>query len=149
MERAGLQLPQVVAFFMGFLGGTFLVTPDLDLAEQHVLPKRNWGILGFVWVPYGYLFAHRGVSHTYVFGPLTRLIYMLGLVSVIVGAVYGVAHAADYPLTFSSAWLRRLCDERWVLFLLAGLAGFYFSQWLHLFADGVGPFHGFRRFWRR
>ena len=142
-DRIGLEWPAVIAFTGAFLFGTFLVTPDLDLAEQHVLAKRNWGRLGVLWVPYGYLFAHRGLSHGWFFGPLTRLIYLALIAALLVAGAYGGAQALDYPVPPLS-WPTRVEPERlWPLG--AAAAGFYVSQWLHLLADGVGPLHGLRR----
>ena len=70
----------VLTFAAAFVAGTFLLSPDLDLAEQHVSIKNNWGWLGFLWVPYGWVFSHRGISHSWIVGPLTRLVYLLSRV---------------------------------------------------------------------
>lgn len=70
-------LPMVSILF-GILLGVF-VSPDLDLAENY---KGWWGLL---WKPYGKLFKHPtrkrlnrpGKSHFPIFGTLTRAIYIL------------------------------------------------------------------------
>ena len=67
---------EVAAFGAAFFAGTFLLSPDLDLAEGHVSSKRAWGPLGFLWVPYGWVFSHRGTSHSWVVGPISRLLYL-------------------------------------------------------------------------
>ena len=41
-------LGQIGLFSVAFAAGTFLLSPDLDLAEQNVSSKRNWGLLGFL-----------------------------------------------------------------------------------------------------
>ena len=135
-----LLAPETAALFtVSYLVGTFLVTPDLDLADNHVRAKRNWGLLGVLWVPYGELFSHRGLSHTWFVGPLTRLLYM-----VIVGfalswvASAGLSHFG-YTLNIRAQW-----RENGLELSLGTLLGYYLSQWLHLIADGVKPDHGSR-----
>lgn len=142
--QAELPWPVILSVAAGFVMGTFLVTPDLDLAEQHVLAKRNWGWLGFIWVPYGHLFSHRGLSHGWFVGPLTRILYLLGLVAVVWGATYAVAARLGYPMALPTEVAAYVRFE-WVVGAAGALAGFYASQWLHLLADSVGPMHGLRR----
>ncbi|GAA4019303.1 metal-binding protein [Deinococcus rubellus] len=128
---------QGLAFSAAYAAGTFLLSPDLDLAEGRVDSKRRWGWLGFVWVPYGRMFSHRGLSHTWLLGPLTRLVY-LGLMLTIVWALLSAVWPALKwpplgPSEFNLTWLLPLA------------LGYYVSQWLHLIADGVRPDHGMRR----
>lgn len=126
---------QGLTFTIGYAVGTFLLSPDLDLAEGRVNSKRYWGILGFLWVPYGMLFSHRGLSHTWLLGPLTRLAYL----SLIVGLVAGL-------LTFlvPDLQLPTLPQPSSLKLLLPLLFGYYLSQWMHLIADGVRPDHDLR-----
>jgi uncharacterized metal-binding protein len=116
-------LGQIGLFTTAFAAGTFLLSPDLDLAEQNVSSKRNWGFLGFLWVPYGWVFSHRGLSHTWLIGPLTRLFYLALLLAA--------------PVWFSRELLHnfRIGQDD----ALAVMVGYYVSQWLHLLADGVSP----------
>jgi uncharacterized metal-binding protein len=118
-----LEAGPALAFSLAYFAGTFLLSPDLDLAEGRVASKRAWGWLGFLWKPYGWLMRHRGLSHTWLVGPLTRLAY-LGL------------------LLALPAWLLREPLSRLDLpgsWVPAALAGYYLSQWLHLVADGLRP----------
>lgn len=132
--------PAVTLFNLSYLVGTFLVTPDLDLAESNVRSKSNWGLLGLLWVPYGSMFAHRGMSHTWFIGPLTRLIYM-----VVVGL--GLSYMATVVAPYFGYEIRieTQLEKNWPELALGALAGYYLSQWLHLIADGVAPDHGMRR----
>lgn len=124
---AGLIVVEPLAalvFSSGYFAGTFLLSPDLDLAEGHVSSKRSWGLLGFLWVPYGWLMRHRGMSHSWVLGPLTRLLY-LGLLVMPPLALLKVSLPRPEALELAVvAWL---------------LGGYYLSQWFHLVADGVFP----------
>lgn len=138
--RAGLlsvTAAQAGSFSLAYAAGTFLLSPDLDLSEGQVNSKRNWGVLGVLWVPYGMMFSHRGLSHSWILGPLTRLIYA-GLIGLV---LLGLLSAAYPPL------LDRLRPP-WHApgqLLFSALLGYYVSQWLHLIADGIRPDHGLRR----
>lgn len=126
-------------FSLSYLVGTFLVTPDLDLAENRMQARNNWGLLGMLWIPYGALFSHRGLSHTWIIGPLTRLIY-LALVALALS--WGAAQVGPYfGYSFS---VRAELGENGSELALGALSGYYLSQWLHLLADGIQPDHAWR-----
>ena len=141
-EAVGLNWELAAAFVVSFIIGTVWVTPDLDLAENEVLAKRNWGAFGFIWVPYGYLFRHRGFSHSWLIGPLTRLLYLAALGMLLYIAVMETSRAAGYAFELKNPWIPSAPTA------LSALLGFYSSQWLHLLADGVGPWHGLLRLLR-
>jgi uncharacterized metal-binding protein len=130
--------PRALAFLLGYLASTFLLSPDLDLAEKGVRAQGRWGVLGALWRPYGWLFRHRGLSHTWILGPLTRLGYLLLLLFLLYGLLKGVAAFMGASLALA---LPPLPKE----VLLCGLLGYYLSQWLHLVADGIWPDHDLRR----
>lgn len=130
----------VTLFSLSFMIGTFLITPDLDLAENNVRAKDNWGLFGLLWVPYGSMFKHRGLSHTWFVGPLTRLIYMMMLA--LAGSWLVTQLSPYFGYSFS---IRTQLAENWQELSLGALAGYYLSQWLHLIADGVWPDHGLKR----
>ncbi|WP_038049099.1 metal-binding protein [Thermus caliditerrae] len=130
--------PRALAFALAYLAGTFLLSPDLDLSERGVRAQRRWGVLGVLWRPYGWLFRHRGLSHTWVVGPLTRLGYLAGLVLVGFFMLQGLVRYLGADLRLAPpAWPREALG--W------GLLGYYLSQWLHLVADGIWPDHDLRR----
>lgn len=130
------------AFAGSYLVGTFLVTPDLDLAEGNVDAKKHWGALGFLWVPYGLMFHHRGISHTYFPGPLTRLLYLLLMLAAIAGLASPLVKVLEQHYHFTLT----LPTIHPGPVALAVLLGFFVSQWIHLLADGILPFshHGRR-----
>lgn len=129
-DLVAITLHDAVLFTVGFFVGTFLLSPDLDLAEGHVSSKRAWGFLGFLWVPYGLMFSHRGWSHSWIVGPATRLVYLGIIVALVFGFVRLVWPTLTVPLV-PVAWTS----------LLPLLLGYYVSSWLHLVADGVRPDH--------
>jgi len=121
-----------LAFLVSYLVGTFLVTPDLDLAKNSVRAKSHWGLLGLLWVPYGKLFRHRGLSHSWILGPLTRLLYM-GLITIF---FIVIAMALTSYFGFELHVAVRL-GQSWEPLSLGALSGYFLSQWLHLLADGI------------
>lgn len=127
--------PTMLAFSLGYFAGTFLITPDLDLADKKVRAKTNWGWLGWMWVPYGWCFSHRGLSHSWIVGPLTRIIYLLG----IAGLVYslGVVVFGYLGIKVSLAFL---LDRQIQSFIWPAVLGYYVSQWLHLVVDALWTF---------
>jgi uncharacterized metal-binding protein len=141
VELEQLVTPQTIATFsISYLVGTFLVTPDLDLAEQGVRAKSNWGLLGLLWIPYGSMFSHRGLSHTWLVGPMTRLIYM-----VIVALALSYVASAVAPFFGYSFSVKTQLVKNGQELAMGALIGYYVSQWLHLIADGIAPDHGFKR----
>ena len=104
----------------GYLVGTFLVTPDVDHYPRYrTRPVQGWGRLGFIWVFYGLLFRHRGLSHNWLLGPLTRVVYLSPLL-LLLGLLLERLGLMPPP---GALW--------------GGLAGYYLSQWLHLWLDRI------------
>ncbi len=125
-------LPARIAFTLSYLLGTFLVTPDLDLANRSVRAKKHWGLLGILWVPYGAIFRHRGLSHSWLVGPLTRLLYLVVLALALSELAQVTAGWLGYRLE-----LRAALSGQWGWLLAGSAAGYYLSQWLHLLLDGM------------
>ena len=113
-------------FCLSFLTGTYLLSPDLDLARSD--PARSWGIIQSIWRPYSWLFRHRGISHTPVFGTLTRLIYLavLGYVILLVGC-----SLMGLEMSVPTDRLPSLMDARSLCVFLGLVA----SDLIHLVAD--------------
>lgn len=109
-----------------------MMSPDLDLAEQNVNSKKAWGPLGFIWVPYGKMFSHRGLSHTWIVGPLTRLGYLTLLLAALYYLVVLLMPEMKSKITFENV---PKTLEFWQPYIL----GYYLSQWFHLIADGISP----------
>ncbi len=77
--RADIALPMeylnfqtISVFSIAYLFGTFYLSPDLDINSS---PYGRWGVFRFLWWPYKIMFKHRGLSHHFIFGPLTILAY--------------------------------------------------------------------------
>lgn len=131
---------QMFNFSVAYFAGTFLLSPDLDLSLGRVDSKRNWGLLGFIWVPYAMLFKHRGLSHSWFVGPLTRLAYLALLIVIVAGLLRTFWPQLALP---------QLPSPLPYQLLLPCILGYYLSQWMHLIADGVPPHHGFIVMYKR
>ena len=69
-----------------YLFGGLMFGPDLDtVSVQH----SRWSIFSFLWFPYRAFFKHRSrFSHGLIFGALLRVVYFLGVVTIVaVGCV--------------------------------------------------------------
>ncbi len=73
----GITHQHLLAFSLSYTLASFLLSPDLDL--RRAAAGRRWGPLRVIWIPYSLLFRHRGLSHSLLWGPLTRMGYLLGL----------------------------------------------------------------------
>ncbi|MFN7064688.1 MAG: DUF2227 family putative metal-binding protein [Aquificaceae bacterium] len=61
-------------FTLGYLFGTFLLSPDLDLPKSK--SSKRWRRLRLVWRPYQLLSKHRGLSHFPILGTALRFGYL-------------------------------------------------------------------------
>lgn len=90
-------------FIAGYLVGTFWVTPDLDLAKSRA--SHRWGVLRWVWLPYAWLFPHRGLSHRLLLGALTRVLYLAALAGLGLWCLDYWGYCWRLNFSFSRSWL--------------------------------------------
>jgi uncharacterized metal-binding protein len=65
----------LLTFAIGFLIGTFFLTPDLDTYSN---AYNKWGLLRIFWYPYRSVMPHRSFfTHTIIIGDIIRIVYML------------------------------------------------------------------------
>lgn len=133
--KLGLPLdsPPALAALAGAFVGTVLITPDLDMAHVRTDARRAWGCLGWIWWPLLRLSKHRGVSHTWLRGPLLRLAYITAALGVLLLMARGALQAAGLPwppLRLPPAALHP------PTLLAAGLA-YWAAQALHLALDRI------------
>lgn len=118
-----IDLEELTLMGIAYLLSSLFLSPDLDLKKNNT--RRRWGPLGWIWWPYAKIFKHRGISHSLIFGLLTRLFYL----GVIVGMVYvgyqfvGLSLPLDY--------LPNIDSRYWFLFVL----GLYIPNILHVLLD--------------
>ncbi|MBI1729422.1 metal-binding protein [Candidatus Acetothermia bacterium] len=114
---------EITLFATAYLLTSLFLSPDLDLHKNSA--RRRWGVLGFIWAPYSTFFKHRGISHSLIIGPLTRLIYL----SIVVGLVlYGLKVAGVALPKAQVSWVNEDL-------LLALAAGIYLSNMMHVLLD--------------
>jgi uncharacterized metal-binding protein len=75
-----------LSFSVGYVLGTFLLSPDLDL--KHSKPSKRWKALKILWRPYQKKSKHRGISHIPLLGTLTRLLYIFLLITALYYLLY-------------------------------------------------------------
>jgi len=73
-------------FSVGYVLGTFLLSPDLDL--KHSKPSKRWKALKILWRPYQKKSKHRGISHIPLLGTFTRLLYIFLLITALYYLLY-------------------------------------------------------------
>jgi uncharacterized metal-binding protein len=117
------------AIFAGaYLFSSLMLSPDLDL--RHNRSRRRWGPLGFLWIPYTKIFKHRGVSHSLIFGTLTRLGY-LGLLALLIAL--GLSYFNVWAIPFDA--LRTFSIDLKLFSLL--IAGLWLPNIIHTLTDHV------------
>ena len=71
--------PNAMVLLGAYLASGLLFSPDLDLRSA---PYRRWRKLRWIWIPYQKLVPHRSwISHSLVLGPLLRVLYFAGVLS--------------------------------------------------------------------
>lgn len=123
------QMDVAAAVVAGHVVGTIYLSPDLDLVGGSI--DDRWGLLRFIWRPYGWLVGHRSVlSHSGV-SALLRLAYLAAALE-IAGLLLAVAGLIDLAAINAAAWswLMRHADRA-----AAVVSGVVFSDLLHTGAD--------------
>jgi uncharacterized metal-binding protein len=129
-----------------FVFGGLMFGPDLDTVSRQY---SRWSVFRFVWIPYRRFFRHRSrFSHGLLFGALIRVVYFLGVVSILAfGAlyVYAAFRGARMPAPSDvsglwenfGAWVRADLGEH---FLLIGFLGLWLGAASHTLTDMAGSF---------
>lgn len=128
-SKHGLNLPlPVTATAVGaFVYGTLFMNPDLDLVHQIKLFSLR-GLLSLPFRGYSRIFRHRGLSHSLLFGTLTRLLWIALLALVLLVLIYNVDPSAQ---SFKAYVLKHQA------YLLAAFAGFFVADACHLLLDKI------------
>lgn len=122
-----------------YIASGLLFSPDLDL---HSRPYRRWRILRFIWIPYQKLVPHRSwVSHSFLIGPLLRLLYFTVAMAALVFVILALINAL-VPIDPTGTFFRTATDIRlWVQTHPAVIAymaaGFVLGGASHTIADSV------------
>ncbi len=123
-------------FVGGYLVGTFLLSPDLDL--PHSKPSKRWKKLRFIWKPYQALSRHRGTSHVPILGTFLRLTYLLLMIMFFYFVLLGISskfvpELGDMLLSFDPLeLLSRLAEKEEVFYFALGVV---LSEVFHVALD--------------
>lgn len=110
-----------------FLYGTFFMSPDVDVANKIKL----WSVRGLLTLPYrsyAIVFKHRGISHSLLFGTLTRLFWMGGIVLLMLFLTHCCIPSQEHMFHFFHNYSEPL---------FYGFAGLFFADASHLLLDNV------------
>jgi len=125
-----------LSFVGGYLVGTFLLSPDLDL--PHSKPSKRWKTLRFIWKPYQALSRHRGASHVPILGTFLRLTYLLLMIMFFYFVLLGISskfvpELGDMLLSFDPLeLLSRLAEKEEVFYFALGVV---LSEVFHVALD--------------
>ncbi len=111
----------VGTFLCSYLFSSLFLSPDLDLRQSRA--THRWGIGRIVWIPYARVFRHRALSHHILYGPLTRIIYLGGIVTLIYGLILRY-----------TGYRAHLGFPPWPV-IVAAVCGFYLPNQIHTIVD--------------
>ena len=134
---ATFSLPLSLAAAAAFVFGGIMFGPDLDTKSNQY---SRWGPLRLIWFPYRTVFTHRSRwSHGLLIGTLLRVVYFLGVVSVLMLAIALVIAAVSGNATpnsfeFLKGWgaAGKLLSLEIVIAVFAGM---WAGAASHTFAD--------------
>ena len=97
--------PIALAVAGAFLFGGLMFGPDLDTVSKQA---SRWGIFKPLWYPYRVCFKHRSRwSHGLVFGTLLRVIYFLGITTIMLfTAAYAASSLLGHELPDAFGFMR-------------------------------------------
>lgn len=87
----------LIIFFIAFSYNTLVFNPDLDLA-RYIKPLSWRGFLYIPFIPYSWFFTHRGYSHSILVGTLTRVVYVLSLLCLLLLIYFVIDTQTPYKL---------------------------------------------------
>lgn len=111
----------VIIFIVAFTYATLFMNPDLDLVHQIKL----FSLRGFLTLPFrGYsrICKHRGISHSFLLGSLTRIIWLSAIVCL-------------FAFSFSLSDTVFSFYKRFKVHFIYILAGICLADWSHLLLD--------------
>ena len=77
----------LIVYSLSFAYATLFMTPDADLANKVKLFSLR-GLMTLPFRPYSFLFSHRGISHWFIVGTITRILWLSLLFIAIYTLVY-------------------------------------------------------------
>ena len=115
----------LLVFTSSFAYSTLFMNPDMDLANR----VRLFSLRGLLTLPfrlYALLFRHRGISHSFFFGSLTRIVWLMGWALLIFYLFRETSPSID---SFFSSYKK---DRLFFCYLATGVC---LADWCHLLLD--------------
>ncbi len=117
----------LISFLGGYFVGTFLLSPDNDIYNSK--PNKRWKILRFIWTPYTKIFKHRGISHIPIYGTVTKMLYLIGIVLIIffILEILNILKVHNQNINIKSILLNPI--------FLSFIIGLILAEIVHIFTD--------------
>ena len=129
----------IIIFSSFWLFSTLMFSPDADL-----MPKKRAGLLRIFLYPYSMISKHRGMSHRFLLGTITRVLYcllMIMFVIFILNRMGEISYSAD---SFSREILYLIenfsLEDKKSLIIIWGILGFWGADIGHIFLDKISSF---------
>jgi len=113
----------ILTFGVCFIYATLYMNPDLDLANKIKLFSIR-GILTLPFRFYSLIFSHRGISHTFFLGTVTRVTWLGGF-------FYGILFLLDKPFLHKNELISLLKSD----YFLYGFSAIVLADFCHLILD--------------
>lgn len=112
-------------FALAFIYGTFFMSPDMDLANQIKLFSVK-GLLTIPFRSYAMVFRHRGISHSWLWGTVTRVLWFMLFIMVTMYVAYNIEPNGRTVAHYFQIYRREL---------LAVFCGLFAADFSHLLLD--------------
>jgi uncharacterized metal-binding protein len=121
-------------FGAGVVIATLFFSPDTD-----IMPKKRAHIFRFFLFPYSIIFKHRGISHSFWVGTLTRVLYGIIFTGIIIFVMNKMGVVSFDSANYFTGILHFFLDFNYQLLpykiLTWFFAGLFFADSCHLFLD--------------
>ncbi|NGX34840.1 MAG: hypothetical protein K1060chlam1_01197 [Candidatus Anoxychlamydiales bacterium] len=117
------ELNLIITFSTCFVYATLFMNPDQDLTNKIKL----FSLRGFLTLPfrgYSLIFRHRGISHSFVLGSATRVLWLGGF-------FYGILYVLDKPFFKRNELISILKSDHF----LYGFSAIILADFCHLLLD--------------
>lgn len=68
-----ISINNFILFNIIFILTSYYISPDLDINSS---VYKRWNILKVIWWPYREIMKHRQMSHSFIWGPISILVYL-------------------------------------------------------------------------
>ena len=131
--------PALYGACVGWFFATYLISPDLDLG-----PKKRASVLRPFLYHYSMFFKHRGVSHHFFLGTISRIVYLLAMALLIIFCLhkmgytsFSTTHYLNFLTNLFHGYTYSVPEYQ---FLTWTVIGMFLSDLVHILLDKVSSF---------